>query len=411
MGAQQTDVDVIIAGSGLTGLALAATLNAVRPSLRIVVTDPTPLPIAGADAAIGLRVSALTPGSIANFAAFGVWSSMPASHYQNYTDMRVWDAAMNCGDGIHFSAAKFGVPQLGCIADNAALRATLYQHCQAQSHVSFEPCAVTRVTSMPAHTAITLTDTSGQARELSAALLVGADGRNSAVRALAGIASVGWAHQQRALVAHLIPEHSHQMTALQRFLPDGPLALLPLPNDRVSLVLSTTPAEAHRLSEIDASDFDAHITQASDAVLGQLTLDSARASFVLESRYAKDPIAPRCVVIGDAAHAVHPLAGQGANLGFSDVAVLARVVDEALSARQDIGDAPVLRRYRRARMVDNVSTLYGLDWVNRLFARDSGIIADSRRAGMRWFDRVGIVKHLAAGHAMRAASLPRGLRS
>lgn len=405
MAVTKPDVDLAIAGSGLVGLTLALAVARARPSVRITIIDPKPpLPVQDDDP-IGLRVSALTPGSIENFAALDVWPAMPQSHYQTYTTMRVWDAGVDCGEGICFDAAAMGVAQLGGITDNAMLRDRLWQRCTQSKSISFVSSAVTHIAALPELVRIGLDETD----ELSAKLLVGADGRASRTRHYMGVDTVGWTHDQHALVAHLKPDANHDDCALQRFLPDGPLALLPLPGNRVSLVLSTTPDECARLRSLDDALFEAAITQASDGVLGRLSVDSARASFVLESRYAREPIAPRCALVGDAAHAVHPLAGQGANLGFADAAALASVIDGALSAGEDIGDAPVLRRYRRARAADSVTTVYGLDFINRLFARGGGGVAAARRSGMRWFDRIGVAKHLAAGHAMRGARLPTGM--
>ncbi|MEO0576402.1 MAG: FAD-dependent monooxygenase [Pseudomonadota bacterium] len=401
-----SDFDIAIAGSGLVGLTLALAVAKAAPSLRIVVIDPAlPQPQAD-DTPVGLRVSALTPGSIENFKALDVWSAMPHTHYQPYTTMRVWDAGVDCGEGVCFDAAAMGVAHLGSITDNVMLRESLWQRCMASSGISSVEQAVAGIQVSSRHVSIELSD----GATINASLLVGADGRASRIRDFMGVDTIGWSHDQQALVAHLLPDTDHDGCALQRFLPDGPLALLPLPDKRVSLVLSTTPDECARLQALEDARFEDALTEASDAVLGRLRLDSARASFALESRYAREPIAQRCALVGDAAHAVHPLAGQGANLGFADVAVLATVIDDALRAGQDIGDAPVLRRYRRARSADNLTTVYGLDLINRLFARGDGTFAEARRRGMRWFDRIGVAKHLAAGHAMRGGRLPRGAR-
>jgi 2-octaprenylphenol hydroxylase len=187
---------------------------------------------------------------------------------------------------------------------------------------------------------------------------------------------------------------------LQRFLPEGPLALLPLPDGRVSLVWSTSPDHAAELVAMEAEAFADAVTLASDGVLGALAATTPRVSFPLASHYVADPVTARTVLVGDAAHAVHPLAGQGANLGFDDAGCLAGIAADAVAAGADIGDPPLLRRYRRARKADNAGMVFGLDFVNRLFARDAGAFAELRRAGMRWFDTSALAKRLAAGHAM-----------
>ncbi|MEL7298083.1 MAG: FAD-dependent monooxygenase, partial [Pseudomonadota bacterium] len=282
----------------------------------------------------------------------------------------------------------------GTITDNLMLRWQLYQSLSARRAVTFIDAAMT---DCDANRERVIVQTDG-AGAMAAKVLVGADGRNSVVRRHAGISIKTLDHQQLAIVTQLDTELAHYDTAFQRFLPEGPLALLPLSDGRVSLVWTTTPQRAETLLAMDDGAFGAAVTDASDRVLGNLSPSLKRVSFPLVSQFAPDPVATRTVLLGDAAHAIHPLAGQGINLGFSDAAVLADIAKDAHGA--DLGDAPWLRRYRRRRTADNVSTLYGLDLLNRLFAREQGAIADLRRRGMQWFDRAGPLKRLASGHAM-----------
>ncbi|MEM7765764.1 MAG: FAD-dependent monooxygenase [Pseudomonadota bacterium] len=390
----QSKYDVIVTGSGLAGLAAAALLSAADESLTIAVIDPTVLPLEPDPVRAGQRVSALTPASVKRFDALGLWASMPQTHIAPFTAMRVWDAAVACGEGVCFSANEAGLSELGTITDNLMLRWQLYQYLLARPAVALIDAAMTDCNASREQVVVQTDGTD----EIAAKLLVGADGRNSVVRRHAGIGIKTIDHQQIAVVTQLDTELAHYDTAFQRFLPEGPLALLPLSDGRVSLVWTTSPTRADEILAMDDKAFGAAVTDASDHVLGSLAPSLKRVSFPLISQFAPDPIATRTVLLGDAAHAIHPLAGQGINLGFSDAAVLADIAKDARGA--DLGDAPWLRRYRRRRIADNVSTLYGLDLLNRLFAREQGAVADLRRRGMRWFDRAGPLKRLASGHAM-----------
>lgn len=396
--------DILVAGSGLAGLAAAAALRARAPSLRVVVIDAAGEPPMPDPEGPGLRVSAIAPASVALFERLGAWQHMPDTHMTPFVSMRVWDAGTDCGDGILFQSADYGRTELGYIADNAMLRRCLYERLANDRDVRFVAASIRGVAAGERD----VTVTAGEGGDVfRARLLVGADGRGSAVRELSGVAMRRWSHDQHAVVAHLSAERGHEGCALQRFLPGGPLALLPLPDGRVSLVWSTDPEHAAALVGMDEAAFADAVTAGSDGVLGALSATTPRVSFPLASHYVPDPVAARTVLVGDAAHAVHPLAGQGANLGFDDADCLAGIAADAVAAGADVGDPPWLRRYRRARKADNAGMVYGLDFVNRLFARDAGAFAELRRAGMRWFDASPLAKRLAAGHAMGRAEAAR----
>ena len=384
---------VLVAGSGITGLTLALCLRIASPRVRVTVCDPRPAP--PMPESPGLRVAAMTPASIAVFETLGVWSQLPAFAVAPYTRMQVWDAADAPGAGIEFAAARFGLSALGAIVDNDALVAALMQRVAADPGIHKESAGVTDIEPTPECVLVTLDN----GRQVPASLVVGADGRSSQVRELAGIVVRAWSHHQQAIVAHLRPELDARHTALQRFLGTGPLALLPLADGRVSLVWSTDDAAARELLALDDAAFEAAVTAASDQVLGHLSLTSRRVTFPLASAFAEDPVATRTVLVGDAAHSIHPLAGQGANLGIADAVALAVAVRDAVQRGADVGDPPVLRRYRRARRADNLSTLYGMDFINRLFAREQGWLATLRRHGMHWFARSDLARQLAIGHA------------
>ncbi|MEO0630291.1 MAG: FAD-dependent monooxygenase, partial [Planctomycetota bacterium] len=313
------NADVLIAGSGLVGLAVAAALRQAAPRLTVTLLDPAGAPQPADPDGPGLRVSAIAPASQALFERVGAWQRLPASHVAPFTTMRVWDAGTDAGDGVHFSGADFGTPVLGAITDNAMLGQCLYETLANDPRVKVLTASIDGIT--PRDGDISVQTSTDEA--ITGRLLIGADGRDSSVRRLSGIANRRWSHDQLAVVAHLSSEHDHGDCALQRFLPDGPLALLPLADRRVSLVWSTTPEHARALVAMDDATFSMAVTEASDAVLGTLTTTTPRVSFPLVSHYVDDPVAARTVLVGDAAHAVHPLAGQGANLGFDDADCLA----------------------------------------------------------------------------------------
>jgi 2-octaprenylphenol hydroxylase len=200
-------------------------------------------------------------------------------------------------------------------------------------------------------------------------------------------------------VTHVRPERDHRRTAWQRFLPSGPVALLPLGDGRCSVVWSTDTAECGKLMAIDDEQLGVRLTEATDGVLGTLTVAGPRGSFPLAASYAPDYVGHRLVLAGDAAHAVHPLAGQGVNLGFSDAGELARCITAARRGGEDPGDRPVLRRYERARKGENMRTLMFLDALQRFFGVESPAVARIRMDGMRLFNRIGPLKRMAVRHA------------
>ena len=219
------------------------------------------------------------------------------------------------------------------------------------------------------------------------------------MRSAAGIEAREWPYEQTAFVTHLRPEKPHKATARQRFLRDGPLGILPLDDGRVSVVWSTTPAQANAALEADDVTTGRLLSEASDYVLGELVVAGPKGAFPLCARHAGNYVLPNLALIGDAAHAIHPLAGQGANLGLQDAAELARQVNDAVGVGLHPGDRPVLRRYERARKGANATMLHFMTGLNRLFATDSRIIAELRTAGMRMFNRSGPIRE----HAVKVA--------
>ncbi len=394
--------DVVVVGAGMVGLATAALLaqSPCRGHLRITLLDAGKKPQFSIDNEVGLRVSAISRGSMHILQNIGVWQPILGLRASPYRSMRVWDSrgSIEGPDTLHFDAAEFAVPELGCIVENVLIQDALLRRLES---MDVEVRFASPIASISMASDKSLIDIQLQAgRSISADLLVGADGAASLVRESAGIPVRTWRYPQSAFVTHVIPARHHEDTAWQRFLKEGPLALLPLGDGRVSVVWSTTPDKAD--SAMSASDVElaAMLEQASDEVLGKLTIAGSRGSFPLKSQHAERYVMPGLALVGDSAHAVHPLAGQGANLGIADAAALATVVSEALLRGEHPGDLPTLRRYERERKGANKTMLHFIDALNRLFLNDSEAAANLRGAGMRLFNRSGPIQRRAVQVAL-----------
>ena len=389
--------DVVIVGAGMVGLA-AANLLVRNPQLHITVIDAGSRPDFTPDQDYALRVSAISPGSIDILTRAGAWADVAATRVSPYRDMKVWDAAgdVDGPETLKFDAAEFAVPQLGFIVENALIRQSLY-HRLTQSEASLIFDAPIAEVKRDEHR-FDLALASGD--RFRPDLLIGADGARSFVRKAAGIAISSWPHAQKAFVTSLSPEHEHGETAWQRFLEDGPIGLLPLNDGRVSIVWSTTPDRADEAQSMSDTDLSALLTEITDGVLGKLTPAGPRGAFPLQSQHAARYVQDGLALIGDAAHTVHPLAGQGVNLGFADAEELANAVTTALAAGENPGDLPVLRRYERARKGANRTMLRFVDGLNRLFSNDSAPLARLRGAGMYVFNRSGPIRSRAVQTAL-----------
>jgi len=392
------DFDVVIAGGGMVGASLAALL-ATRPAtrgLRIALVDPKPVfpPLAGEP--LDLRVSALSHAGRRLCEEVGAWPHIAARHAAAYERMIVWDAASppTGPDTLVFDAAEVGEPDLGHIVENRSVAAALGDRARALG-VTMMSAPLTGATLGADRAQVELAG-----RSLTTGLVVAADGADSPLRQLAGIAGEPVPYPQAAVVCHLATEQPHGGAARQRFLSTGPLALLPLADGRVSLVWSTTPDEAASLVALDDAAFAAAVTAASAGVLGALRPTTPRMHFPLRRFNAPTYAATRLVLVGDAAHTVHPLAGQGVNQGFLDVLALADELGRALAAGEDIGDPLVLGRYARARRAANALMGTALDGVWRLFTNDSAIVGTGRRLGLGVVNRLGPLKRLFVERAL-----------
>jgi 2-octaprenylphenol hydroxylase len=395
---RSSDFDVIIVGAGVIGAALASLLVARKVSapgrVAIVADRFAPPPPTGAD--WDLRVFALSRASERLLKICGVWRALPADRVFAYERMCVWDASGTPqGQGsLTFDCAQIGEPNLGFIVDGRALQWQCLQAARTAGVVLIEGSSAALATG-GADILLHLND----GRELRAKLLVAADGTDSKTREILGIGTAGHAYQQDALVAHVKTTAPHGGTAWQRFLSTGPLAFLPLADGRSSIVWSVARHEADRLSGLDAAAFSAALTAASGEVLGECSLTTTVARFPLKLQYALDYARPRAVLLGDAAHVVHPLAGQGLNLGLLDCAALAQILGEAQGAAS-FGDYQLLRRYERWRRSENFTAAAALDGLERLFSNSDSLATGLRAAGLSMIGRLPALKRQLAQRAL-----------
>jgi len=395
--------DVAIVGAGLVGQAIAAALSKGAPSAKIALIDPSqlsaPVLASGQDVHdYDLRVSALTAQSQSFLSEIGAWQKLPHGALCGYTRMHVWDAE---GTGsVTFNAADLHVPALGHIIENRQTLWALDQVNTAADNIERLHVAIKSFDNPDedGYVPVTLTDDS----TLKARLLVGADGALSNVRQMAGIGTREWDYGQHAIVATVHTTESVAQTAWQRFRPQGPLAFLPLHSDDhlASIVWSTEPAEAEQLLAMSDEEFCTALTQAFEGRLGNVTGVSRRQSVPLRQRHAKQYYDRAVVVAGDAAHTIHPLAGQGVNLGFKDAQVLAEEILRALDKGLSPGSDAVLARYQRRRQADNLATMAAMEGFKRLFAADLPLVRLLRNEGMRLFDKIKPVKQHVVMKAM-----------
>ncbi len=404
------DFDVVIVGAGAIGTVAAALLiqSQVTEAGRIALIADR-LPVAaplGAD--WDLRVFALSRASERVLRRCGVWERLPADRICAYERMCVWDESGSAqgSASLSFDCAEVGEPNLGSIVEGRALQVQCLQAARAAGAVVIES-AIDSLSCGAIHAAIRLAD----GRELRASLLLGADGVASRTRELLGIESAGHSYHQDALVAHVRTGKPHQRCAWQRFLATGPVAFLPLPDGRSSIVWSADRPEADRLAALDEAGFGAALTQASDTVLGRCELASALVRFPLRLQYASEYVRARAALLGDAAHVIHPLAGQGLNLGLLDCAALAEVLGEAADPAS-LGDLRLLRRYERWRKSENLLAATALDTLERLFSSGSVAFRGLRGAGLTTVGRAPLLKREFARRALGlSGDLPALLRS
>jgi len=386
----RSQFDVVIVGAGIAGSALACALADTKLRVALIevqsLATAMPEPIAGVNG-FDARVSALTVASEQLLTRLGAWQAITAQRVCGYREMQVWDAD---GTGsIHFDSADIHQPVLGHIVENRLITAALAQQLPLIGNVSV--LAPQQLQSMTPRIGggHHLQLESGLAIE--ADLVVGADGAMSIVRKLAGLKTREWDYGHHAIVATVQTSQPHQLTAWQRFMPSGPLALLPLePGDGsqqfCSIVWSAQSERAQQLMQLDDDAFRATLAQAFEYRLGDIAAISKRFMFPLKQRHAVDYIAPGIALIGDAAHTIHPLAGQGINLGLLDVSALAESLQYASSRGLVCGDVAVLGRYQRARKGHNLLMMGVMEAFKRLFEQPALPLRWLRNEGLRQVD-------------------------
>ena len=363
-------LDVVVAGGGVVGAATALML--AREGLHVALVEakqPAPWRREARD----LRVYAFAPDNAALLDGLGAWRDVLAARVQPYRGMRVWDAAG--GAPLAFDADALGQPQLGWIVENNVLADALWRALPAAGVRLHCPAQVESLEQQDNGVRIGLDD----GLMLEAKLAIAADGGNSALRTLAGIAAPKHAYAQQGVVAFVASERPHEATCWQRFLPTGPVALLPFADDgdasdrgRLGSIVWTLPdVEAQRLLNADGALFECELAQAFGGELGGFQLQSVRAGFPLQRQLAERYAEGRVLLLGDAAHMVHPLAGQGVNLGLRDVAALQALMRDAKAKGDDIASPSRLARWARTRRSENAVNAYAFEAINRAYSNDA----------------------------------------
>jgi 2-octaprenylphenol hydroxylase len=400
------DFDVVVVGGGMVGAALACAL--VQRDFSVALLEAREPAFDWDAAGYDLRVSAITRASQQLLQNIGAWQAMLDERATPYQQMHVWDRA---GFGeIQFDAADLAEPDLGHIVENRVIVRALWELLEGSGVQVLVPVRLAALDLSDTGALLALDD----GRTLNAGLVVGADGARSQVRELAGIESRGQAYDQHAVVATVHAELGNRSTAWQRFMRDGPLALLPLQQDLFSIVWSTAPNEAERLCALPEDEFNTLLTEASESRLGRLSLRGARAAFPLRLQHAERYVLPGLALVGDAAHVIHPLAGQGVNLGFLDAGAL---VDALVSGRERgraTGSLATLRRYERTRKGHNTATQLAMDGFKHLFSNDSSVLSLVRNLGLGAAGRLRPLRRLfervALGQGLELPTLSRPSR-
>ena len=363
-------LDAVVAGGGVVGAATALML--AREGLSVALVEPRHPP-AWTSAERDLRVYAFAPDNARLLEDLGVWAAVRDARVQPYRRMRVWDAAG--GAALEFDADTLGQPQLGWIVENALLVDRLWAALPAAGVRVHCPARIEALQQDDAGVQLHLDN----GLQLRARFAVAADGAQSALRGLAGIGCTRHDYMQRGLVAFIATDLAHQDTCWQRFLPTGPLAVLPFNGDgdavlqgHISSIVWTLPeAEAARLLAADDAAFEAELTAAFGGALGRMRLQSGRAAFPLHRQLAEAFVKDRVILMGDAAHAVHPLAGQGVNLGLRDVSALRDSLRNAARSHSDPVSATRLARWARTRRSESVVAAHAFDAINRAYSNDA----------------------------------------
>lgn len=394
-----SNFDVIIAGGGLNGPALGLALAGAGLSVCVVDAQPAR---ARAGAAFDGRAYALALASRRLLEGLGLWAGL-AAKTQPIRQIKASDGRPGEGAApffLHFDSAELEEGPMGAMVEDRHLYAAFVAAMEDRAGITHIPATqITAQEEVPGGIAVTLSD----GRRLTGRLLAGCDGRASGTAERAGIGRTGWGYDQTALVCAIRHEKPHEGIAHQFFMPGGPLAILPLPpGDRSSIVWSERAQAAERIAALSDAEFLDVLRPRFGDFLGRIELAGPRFSYPLSLTLANSYVAPRVALVGDAAHGVHPIAGQGLNLGLRDVAALAEVVVDARRRGEDIGAPDVLARYERWRRFDSTALALGMDAVNRLFSNDNPVLRAGRDLGL---GIVNAIPGLRRGFMRQAAGL------
>lgn len=384
--------DIVVIGGGLVGASLLAALKDSGLKLAMIeARTPAPLP---ADESWDGRVYAISPGSMEFLRTLGVWQQLDSARITPVHEMQVYgdDPAAR----IDFSAYESGVPELACIVENRQLQHAVWGRLTDEKNVKiFCPAQYVSLAWHESYAELTLSD----GTVLQTTLLVGADGINSRVREQVGIATRHHSYYQTGVVANFETERAHRHIAFQWFLRDGILALLSLPGKRVSMVWSVNTAHADRLRGLSDEALSECVAQAAGHVLGKIRLITSPLGFPLNFVHVESLVKPRLALIGDAAHGIHPLAGQGVNLGLRDVRELAGVLLQ-LDGIGDCGEYHLLRYYERSRKEDILAMEWVTDGLQKLFSSDHATLIRARNLGLGIANRLPLLKNRLMQHAL-----------
>jgi len=393
--------EVAVVGGGMVGAVLAVALDQAGFSVALIeAKQPTRF---DSSADYDLRLSAIAPGPRRVLDNLGLWQTVLDTRACAFTGMKVWDAGAS--EELFLEHTAVGLPELGHIVENELVVDTAWQHLGGVD--VYCPAMMESLTVDDDKASLHLDDAS----VVTAALVVGAEGANSPVREAAGIETTGWAYGQRCTVGAVTTEKHHRHIAWQRFTETGPVAFLPLADGRCSLAWHADEALADELKALDHDAFCARLTEASGGVLGRIERMDTRAAFPLKLMHARRYCDHRVALAGDAAHVLHPMAGQGVNLGLLDVAELTAALEDGRSHGRDAGDLTYLKRYQRARMTENMIMMGATDALKRIYGSRDPILRTLRRRAIGAAAGFGPIRQLMIHHAVGlSADGPRLLR-
>ncbi len=385
------EFDIVIVGGGIVGASLAAALRSSGLKLALVESGSLPPASSSADD-WDPRIYAFTPGNVELLHECGAWRRLDTSCVQQVEEMRVFG---DSGSRLNFSAYEIGAPELAFIMESRLLQHALWQGLQEQDNLTMlHPAQCAEMSLQEDAALLKLKD----GREIRAKLVVGADGRDSWVRHQAIMPEVPTPYHQHGVVANFNISKAHRGIAYQWFTPDGILALLPLPGKRISIVWSVSPERSAELLALTHEEFSARVAEASNHTLGELQVITPPAAFALRVLNLAHITKPRLALVGDAAHNVHPLSGQGVNLGLRDVRELVKVLSQR--GALDCGDLHLLRRYEKARQADIMSMQLTTDTLKNLFVNDNPLLRTLRNFGLGLTDKIVPLKKMLVRHAL-----------